>query len=254
MFRNLLGFEFHSAYAASPGFGFAPESAAVRKVLGGLHGAGDIVWTALLVLGVVLSARALRRGWRGRREGLPWIPIWFFFQLAAVFIRLVLMSPAPFVEPRHNLDLALLLVLSAFFAVDALARSVRWTRAWTAGIVLLALLLGLPSAFYFHKTARFKRISYKRIVNALRDNGVKYLAADFSLAYVIHFLTGRAVEKSGHNRPPEDGGRHIRDETDCGCRPGRSEGVLLHPPFSPALPVDARAEPPETSRAPQPAS
>ncbi|MDD8025182.1 MAG: hypothetical protein PHI34_01620 [Acidobacteriota bacterium] len=194
VFRNLIGYEFRYAHTISPSFRFEPESEAVRTGLGILYTVGEILFTALLAAGIFLAARALRRGWRDRRQGLPWIPLYFFLQLAFIFARLILMNPMPFVEPRHNLDLALLLVLSAYWVVDALIRSLRWTRAGTAGVVLLSLLLGLPSTFTFYKTARFKRASYEKIVGVLRDNGVKYLATDFTIAHVIYFLTGRKIE------------------------------------------------------------
>jgi len=184
-----------SAHQISPYFTYGREPSSVRTGLGLLHIAGEVLAAVILAAGVVLAAKALRRGWRERKlSGLPWIPLYFFFQLSAVLGRLILLAPKPFVEPRHNLDLTLLLVLSSFFAADALARRVRWTRGWTAGIVALSLALGLPSAFYFHKMARFKRVSYQSILGVLRENGVKYLAADFTIAHVIHFLTGRRIE------------------------------------------------------------
>lgn len=195
VFRNLLGFEFRYAHRISPYFDYGREPESLRTGLGLLHGAGEILAVVVLAAGIVLAAQALRRGWRERRQGARlWIPLYFFFQLAAVLGRLVLLAPKPFLEPRHNLDLTILLVLSSFFAADALARRVRWTRRWTAGIVALSLILGLPSAFYFHKMARFKRVSYQSILGVLRENGVRYLAADFTIAHVIHFLTGRRIE------------------------------------------------------------
>jgi len=195
VFRNLLGFEFRYAHRISPYFGYGREPETLRSGLGLLHSAAEILAALLLAAGIVLAARALRRGWRERRQRAgPWIPLYFFLQLAVVLGRMILLAPKPFLEPRHNLDLALLLVLSGFFAIDALARRVRWTRAWTAGLVALSLALGLPSAFYFHKMARFKRDSYGLIMAALRDNGVKYLAADFTIAHVIYFLSGRTIE------------------------------------------------------------
>jgi hypothetical protein len=194
VFRNLLGYEFRYAHSISPYFEFERESTAVRTGWGVLYAAGEVLFALVLAAGILLAAKALRRGWRDRRRGLPWIPLYFFFQLAVVFVRLILMNPMPFIEPRHNLDLALLLILSTYLVVDSLVRSFRWTRAGTAGVILLTLLLGMPAAFYFYKTARFKRVSYDRIIGILRDNGVKYLAADFTIAHVIYFLTGRAVE------------------------------------------------------------
>jgi hypothetical protein len=193
-FHNLMAYEFRYSYYTSPYFRFDPEPRAVRSVLGVLASAAEVLAAAVFATALLLVVRRL---WQGRKDGfrsLAWIYIFFAFLFLGVLGRILLLSPKPFIEPRHNLDLALLLIFSFFIVGDVLIRRVRPTVGRGVVIVVLLLLLALPSGFYFLKTARFKSESYPQILTVLRDHGVRYLAADFTIVYALYFLTHKQIQ------------------------------------------------------------
>jgi hypothetical protein len=55
-------------------------------------------------------------------------------------------------------------------------------------------MASMPSGFYFLKTARFKSESYPKIFTVLRDHGVRYLAADFTIANALYFLSHQQIQ------------------------------------------------------------
>jgi hypothetical protein len=193
-FHNLMAYEFRFSYYTSPYFKFDPEPPAFRSVLGGLASAAEFLAVAVFATAFVL---VIRRLWLGRKDGfrsLAWIYMFFVILFLGIAGRIILLSPKPFVEPRHNLDLALLLIFSFFIVGDVLIRRFRPTLGRGVVVVVLLLLLALPSGFYFLKTARFKSESYPQILTVLRDHGVRYLAADFTIAYALYFLSHQQIQ------------------------------------------------------------
>jgi len=193
-FRNILGFEFDYAHAVAPRFEFRPESQTVRTAFSFIHEALIIAGAIVLALGLFLALHRLWRVRRTRFHDLPWIIPFYFFLIATFLGRLVLFAPKPFLEPRHNLDLALILIISLAWTADAIIRR-RPTRQpiWTAVAVLGSFLLAFPQGSYFYKSAVFRDMSYSRILSVLRRHNVRNLATDFTIAHCLYFLSGRKV-------------------------------------------------------------
>ncbi|MGQ9472413.1 MAG: hypothetical protein ACUVR0_12110 [Candidatus Aminicenantales bacterium] len=130
-------------------------------------------------------------------EGLPW-PYLFVPLAFAVFVsKAFILSPRPYYEPRHNIDLALWVGVCFALCFAALFERRRsWQRRrWLRGLTVVFLLtLAAPHYIYYLKIAVFKKESYAQIIPVLRENKVRYLATDFSLAYPIYFLTDRRVK------------------------------------------------------------
>ena len=192
-FGNMLGFEFDYSQAIAPRFEFRPESQAARTALGLIHETLVILAAAALALGFFL---ALRRLWASRKSGfrdLPWMLPFYFFLIGTFGGRLVLLSPKPYLEPRHNLDLALILVISLAWIAEASVRRRPLRAAGTAAVVAGFLLFAFPQAYFFYKTTLFKEFSYSSMLTVLSENRIRYLATDFTIAYCLHFLSGRDV-------------------------------------------------------------
>ncbi|MDD8025184.1 MAG: hypothetical protein PHI34_01630 [Acidobacteriota bacterium] len=199
IFQNVLGFEFRYSRDVSPQFAFRPETASLRNGLTTLHGVLTAVMAVVLAAAIILAVRRLWKAIRAGRGGGPG-PSWiepFFLLLAGCFAgRVLLLIPRPFPEPRHNMDLALLLVWACFFVLDALFKLRPPSRAGATAVVLLLMLLAAPQLSYFHKNARFKAISYARILPVLEARGVTDVATDFTLAHCLYFLSGRTIRAS----------------------------------------------------------
>ncbi len=124
---------------------------------------------------------------------LAW-PYPFIFLAFLVFVgKAFILSPKPFYEPRHNIDLALWIGIGFVFFLGSLEPWKKW-RLLRVLSALFLLVLACPHAFYFLKIAEFKKRSYRQIVQVLRENQVHYLATDFSLAYPIYFITDRQIK------------------------------------------------------------
>ncbi len=148
---------------------------------------------AVLLAGLALAVRrllAVRKRGLGLKDAPSLLALFLF---GSVLAKMFILSPKPFLEPRHNLDLAILVVLCYVLVFDVLSG---WLRraAWrpTAAILALFVFAG-PHYFYFLKVAEFKKESYRQIMPVLRDNGVKFLASDFIIVYPIYFLSQRQI-------------------------------------------------------------
>lgn len=204
IFRNVLGYEFAISRGISPGWAFRPEPPWLRGGLSILHAALTILIAVVLAAAVVIAARRLyeaARTAKGSGARLPWIEAFFLLLGASFAGRVLLMIPRPFPEPRHNLDLALLIVWASFFVLEALFRIKPPSRGAAAAIVLGLMLLAAPQSFYFHKNARFKAISYDRILATLETRGVTAVSTDFGLAHCLYFLSGRTIRASDSTGP-----------------------------------------------------
>ena len=192
-FHNILSFEFsyHRQNWSSFEYYFRSETASSA-----LHILNRflIVFSLLIFLAalVFVLVRLVRRRFFGS-AGRDWIYAFFLLLLTAFLGKLFLLSPDPHVEPRHNMELAVLLVLSCFIVFSEFLRGTKlasWKPALAAGLLVV---LAAPHYFTFLRSAAFKSDSYRHIMPLLEDNGVKYLSTDFGIAYVIHLLSQRRI-------------------------------------------------------------
>jgi len=198
-FRNVLGFEFRYAADIAPRFSFRPEPESLRRGLAVGHDILSALLAIVLAAGIVLAVLRLRRAVRASRTGgakPAWIEPFFLLLTGSFAGRVLLLLPRPFAEPRHNLDLALLLVLASFFVLEALFRLRPPSRPAAAAIVLALLVLAWPQIHYFHKSARFKALSYARILPVLKARGVTDVATDYGLAHCLYVLSDRTIRAS----------------------------------------------------------
>jgi hypothetical protein len=156
---------------------------------------------ATIVLAVVALAAALGLAvWKlGQvvRRRRPFGPdvfphLFFLVLLAAVLAKIFLFFP-PHVEPRHNFDAVILIVLAVFLAAGPLLR-VRKILSWPGALVItVGLAMAAPHILAFHSQAAKKDSSYAEVLNVLRRNRVKVVDTDFILAYCIYYLSHRNI-------------------------------------------------------------
>jgi hypothetical protein len=200
-FRNVLGFEFGHHSEVSPEFAFRPESAALRGGLSALSGFLTALMAIVLITALVMAVRRLLLARREGRLGERWFEIYYLFLAGSFLGRVLLLLPKPFLEPRHNLDLALLLVWSAFFVLEAALRRRPPSRRGAAALAAGLMLLAAPHLFYFYKNTHFRAASYARILDELEARGVTAVSTDFGLAHCLYFLSGRKILASDATGP-----------------------------------------------------
>lgn len=197
-FHNLFDYEFlYSLY-------FFQDTGLWVNVLKILNRMAIFLSLAVCLGGIILSLIHLIRSFHSFPEKrwsfslqslrhLPW-PYAFYLLTFLVFVfKAFILSPRPYYEPRHNIDLALwigigFVLLFGSFAIWHRSRLLRLATA------IFLLFLTAPHYIYYLKVAIFKKESYNQIIPVLRENKVRYLATDFSLAYPIYFLTNRKVK------------------------------------------------------------
>ena len=196
-FWNLFRYEFAWGLRFFPRGRWTP-------VLQALNQAVAVVSLAVLLGGVGWVAVRLWRLLRGRERLAvkSWLPIFFAVLLAGFLVKQVVFQ-RPLVEPRHNFELAFMIMASYVLVFSALwTRGRRGLRA--AGTVILSafLLAGtLPHGLNYLRLARHKQRTYTELIDTLRNEKVRFLATDFSLAYIVYFLSGRAVKVSSSFGP-----------------------------------------------------
>lgn len=128
---------------------------------------------------------------------IPWVYLFILLAFLIFIFKEFILMPRPFYEPRHNIDLALWIgVCFVFFFSLLFQRKRSWVQSggrWILIVIFLLLLAG-PHYIFYLKVAIFKKESYAQIIPILRQNRIRYLATDFSLAYPIYFLTNRKVK------------------------------------------------------------
>jgi hypothetical protein len=192
-FQNLLSFEFSYHYKNWNSFEFYFQSPAVKTFLFIVNRA--LVFLAFLIIIVALVlvlVKLVRRRFFGT-AAKDWIYP-FCLVLFLVFLgKLFLLSPAPHYEPRHNMDLAFLLLMSCVIVAAELLK-IRRIFSWKSlAVVGLCLLFTAPHYFTFLRIAAFKHHSYQVLLPVIRAHRIKYLSTDFSIAYIIYFLSERKV-------------------------------------------------------------
>ncbi|MDH4196350.1 MAG: hypothetical protein OEW05_02980 [Candidatus Aminicenantes bacterium] len=196
-FWNLFQFEFSWAIKFFPPGRFTPALQVLNQAV--------IIVSLAVFLGglgwVVLKLWRLIRG-RERLGASHWLPAVFCLLLLGFLAKHALFE-RPLVEPRHNFELAFLIMTSY-----ALVLSIVWKisrqalrTAVAAGLAVFFLAGTLPHGFYYLKMARHKQRTYAELMGALRSEKVRYLATDFSVAYIVYFLSNRKVKVSSSIGP-----------------------------------------------------
>lgn len=159
-----------------------------------LSGAAALAGLLALFAAFVLSVRALVPAVRRRRPLEPGaLPhLFFLVLLAAVSAKVFLFYP-PHVEPRHNFD-AVVLVLLAFFLTGGAVLRLRKIWSWKGALVLtLGLAFAAPHVLAFYRQAVSKKQAYREVFEVLRQNQVRVVDTDFILAYCLYFLSDRRL-------------------------------------------------------------
>jgi hypothetical protein len=186
-FLNIFDFEFN--YLSGPLF-HGPWKLALIII----NRAMIILGFFCLIAALVLSARALWPVARRRRAVEPEIMphLFFLILLAAVLAKCFLFYP-PHLEPRHNFDAVVLIVLSFFLTGGAVLR-IRTILSWKG---ILAIILGLaiatPHFLAYYDQAVVKDRAYHELLSVLYRNQAKVVDTDFILAYCIYFLSDRRI-------------------------------------------------------------
>ncbi|HEX9901813.1 MAG TPA: hypothetical protein VGB72_03015 [Acidobacteriota bacterium] len=194
IFQNLLSFEFSYHFQKWKSFEFYFQSPAVRTLLFILNRVLVYLSLAVFLTALVLAVvKIARRGFFGK-AAQDWITIFYVLTFLVFLGKLFMLSPAPHLEPRHNMDLAFLLLLS-YVMVAAEFLKIRRVFSWKSLVAVgLCLLFTAPHYFTFLRVADFKQHSYQVLIPLLKSRGVKYLNTDFSIAYIIYFLSNRRIK------------------------------------------------------------
>ncbi len=145
-----------------------------------------------IILSIKPSLRLISSHDYDRRK---WPYFYFLLYLLAFAVKCVLFQP-PLLEPRHNFDLLLLLMLAFLFVFSFVGESLRWKKIFSFGPLLtffLLLLFTAPHYYLYWRMAQHKEQLYDQLMPALQKNRVQALTTDFILAYPIHFLSGRKI-------------------------------------------------------------
>jgi hypothetical protein len=189
----------------------------------------------IFVIGIILVSQKLLRIILKKEKFVinQWPYIFFVSLLSGFAIKLIVLNPSR-LEPRHNFDLVFVLILSYIFAFSSLFKTRKKMPLKAALTLFLLLLFTFPHYFHFLKMTRHKNDSYHEVLSVLSENRVKYLATDFIIAYIFHFLSHRRTLVSDSLGPltiplfyPE-----MREKVDK--IPGTRKAYLLFSPTYPA--------------------
>lgn len=161
---------------------------------------GLIIFSAMIFifsLGLVIF-RLIRFLLKKEAGPVIWPSIFFFFLFLAFLVKTMLLQP-PLLEPRHNFDLVITIILAYFISLQPLGSilknllSKKWMPLFSICLILIIFLATIPHYYFYFKMAQHKEELYKELMTVLRKNKVRYLATDFILAYPIHFLAQRKI-------------------------------------------------------------
>jgi hypothetical protein len=151
-----------------------------------------VVLVLVRVIGRILKKPGLRSE--------DWPYLFFLALLGGFLVKLVVLQP-PRLEPRHSLDLLLLIMMAYFFTFTPLFKARKLLTLKTAAVALVLLAFTVPHYYFFLKNTIDKEQSYLELMTALRENKVKYLLTDFNLAYPVYFLSHRKILVSDNIGP-----------------------------------------------------
>ncbi len=189
-FKNIFSFEFNF------GTSFFHEKQAIESPLIVLNRALVYLSFIVLVLGLILAVKKIIELKKKKIEGSEWSSLFFLFLFGIILGRLFLLSPKPFYEPRHNIDLAVCVMMSYFFVFSRVYKIKKLISIKSGVLFLLLMTFTLPHAHYFFKAVKFKEASYAEILSVLEKNGVRYLTTDWVIAYSIYLLSDRRIKVS----------------------------------------------------------
>jgi hypothetical protein len=147
------------------------------------------VSTAALAGGIFLAVRSV---WPGRPKA-HWSRPFFLLLLLTILGKIGLMLPKPFMEPRHNWDLTILIILAYFFVLSEFVKFEKLRSGRAAVLLFCALIFSVPHYTLFLKMTHFKEQTYAQLLGVLRKQRIKYVSTDFIIAYPIYFLSDRRI-------------------------------------------------------------
>jgi hypothetical protein len=205
VFENIFSFEFNY------GTFFFHEAPLTESLLIFLNRALVYLSFGVLVLGLFFALKTLfEPKTKNKREKdkenqdqnekdqrkSEWIYLFFLLLFGIILGRLFLLSPKPFYEPRHNIDLAVCVLMSYHFVFSRVYRIKKLLSFKSLVLFLLLMAFTLPHYHYFLKAVKFKDTSHREILSVLDRNGVKYLTTDWVIAYSIYLLSERRIKVS----------------------------------------------------------
>jgi hypothetical protein len=155
-----------------------------------------VIYLSLTVLAVAL-VMVLRKILRllQKKDELQiknWTDLFYFFLLGSVLVKIFLFYP-PHQEPRHNFDLMFLVMASYLIVFSSLFKGTSVTSWRTIAAIVLLVALTVPHAYYFWENAQSKAASYRELMSALDKNNVRYLDADYIIAFCVYYFSQRKI-------------------------------------------------------------
>ncbi|MGD8538828.1 MAG: hypothetical protein PVI66_08920 [Candidatus Aminicenantes bacterium] len=190
VFENILSFEFNY------GTVFFRESQRTESVLIAINKAVVYLSFVVLILGLFFAVKTLVSLKTKNKKELEWIYLFYLFLLGIILGRLLILSPKPFYEPRHNIDLAICVLMSYLFVFSRVYKIKKLVSFKSMILFLLLLAFAYPHAHYYLKAVKLKESSHREILSILNRNGVKYLTTDWVIAYSIYLLSNRTIKVS----------------------------------------------------------
>jgi hypothetical protein len=190
VFENLFSFEFNY------GTFFFHDASLIESLLIFLNRTLVYLSFVVLVIGLFFAIKTLFEHKTGDKKESEWIYLFFLLLLGIILGRLFLLSPKPFYEPRHNIDLAVCVLMSYLLVFSRVYRIKKHISLKSLVLFLLLMAFALPHYHYFLKAVKFKETSHKEILSVLERNGVKYLTTDWVIAYSIYLLSERQIKVS----------------------------------------------------------
>lgn len=194
MFQNLFSMEFNYALK------FFDDPQTWESLLKLLNRCLILLSFSVFLLGLYWSIKHIVSMLHRKIRPDDWSRIFFPLMAAAVLGKIFFLKPS-MVEPRHNLDMAFLIMLSYGML---LARLLRKKRKFPVRELMVAgglFLMAVPHYHYYLKTTRFKSDSYRRILHTLNRSRISNLTTDFIIAYPLYFLSDRKISVSNSLGP-----------------------------------------------------
>jgi hypothetical protein len=185
-FENVLGYEFQYSMSYFKGIRIMGLFLTlVNKIL---------IYFSFFIFLVVLIL-VIKKLFSVIKSGLvknDWLYIFFFFSFLSVIGKNFIIG-RPLIAPRHNLDITFLIIISFLLFFSSFLKVKRLNSFRSLVIILLLFIFTIPHYHTFLKGVIFKERSYHEILTVLEENGVKYLATDFIIAYPLYFLSDKKI-------------------------------------------------------------